>query len=275
MPPELPLVEVGTDLTVQDQSDRIKVGELGAAGPPDGRAHGRGASQPGERDRGQSLMVGVNGRVAGLVHFRRSTRLTILPALERMRKRRNIQIGLFSELAPAGVARLATALSCDFHLADQADHDRVRFLRHCRQQGYRTLYVGDCRANPQVVAESHVSISLLDGEIHESTRDPAPVWLLQPRLAKLGVLWEVAEIHRRRLKVAHGYALLPNLLCVAGAFAWGFTSLASVLVSNLGTYGIYSRTKASLETLDRQIALTFGPRPCVTGDDRRVDRSGR
>ena len=53
--------------------------------------------------------------------------------------------------------------------------------------------------------------------------------------------------------MAYGYALIPNLLCVAGAFTWGFTSLASVAVTNLGTYGLYLRTATSIRSLERQI----------------------
>ena len=77
--------------------------------------------------------------------------------------------------------------------------------------------------------------------------------LLQPRLSKLGELWDIAHIHKRRLKMAYGYALIPNLFCVAGAFTWGFTSLASVAVTNLGTYGLYLRTATSIRSLEIQI----------------------
>ena len=66
----------------------------------------------------------------------------------------------------------------------------------------------------------------------------------------------------RRVKVAHGYALVPDL--VAGTLAWGFTSLATVLFTNLGTYGIYSRTTASLHSLDRQIARSHRPGTRIT-----------
>ena len=99
-------------------------------------------------------------------------------------------------------------------------------------------------------------------------RDPAPIWLLQPRLAKLVELWDIAHIHQRRLRVAHGYALIPNLLCVAGAFVWGFTSLASVVVTNLGTYGLYSRTKASIRSLEHQISKSLDPWPFLARDNR-------
>jgi cation transport ATPase len=274
-PTELPLVELAPDLTMHDRGDCIKVGELGDRARPSVTRGRSSDGRAGNAERRESLMVGINGRVAGLVHFRRSERLTVAPVLQALRARATIQIGLVSAEAPAVVAPLAAALGCDFHLAGQTASDRLRFLRHCRQHGYRTVYVGDCRGDRRLAAEAHAAVSVLDGGAADIAHDPAPVCLLQPRLTKLGVLWDVAGIHYRRLRVAHGYALVPNLFCVAGIFAWGFTSAASVLLSNLGTYGIYSRTKASLATLDREIARSFGPRPPVTGEDRRVDRIGR
>ena len=134
------------------------------------------------------------------------------------------------------------------------------FCGTAASRGFKVAYVGDCRIDPRIAAVAHVAISLVEDEINDRNHDPAPIWLLQPRLSKLGELWEIAHVHRRRVTVAHGYALIPNLFCVAGAFAWGFTSLASVVVTNLGTYSVYSRTAASIRSLDRQISRSFNPR---------------
>lgn len=40
--------------------------------------------------------------------------------------------------------------------------------------------------------------------------------------------------------------MVPNLLCVAGAFAFGFTPMAAVLLSNLGTSLAYNGAKRAL-----------------------------
>ena len=40
--------------------------------------------------------------------------------------------------------------------------------------------------------------------------------------------------------------MLPNLLCVAGAFAFGFTPMAAVVLSNLGTGVAYGAAKRAL-----------------------------
>jgi cation transport ATPase len=151
-------------------------------------------------------------------------------------------------------AALRVSLGADFHIGNLSAHDRVRLLRDCRNRGFKVAYVGDCRADSRKATEAHVAISLGDSDVSSLASDPAPICLLQPRISKLNALWEIALVHRRRVTVAHGFALIPNLACVAGAFAWGFTSLASVLVTNLGTYSVYSRTAASIRSLERQIA---------------------
>ena len=114
--------------------------------------------------------------------------------------------------------------------------------------------------DPRITAEVHVAISLVGSETNNLDHDSAPICVLQPRITKLAELWDIASIHRRRLRVAHGYALIPNLACIAGAFVWGFTSLASVVVTNLGTYCVYSRTTASIRSLEHQIARSLKTR---------------
>jgi cation transport ATPase len=255
--------DFANDVTLLDGNDRIKVGDLGprARGPSKPRQQ---ADPPGrtKREPPDSLMVGINGRVAGLIHFRRSDRLEAASALDRLRSKRNLQVGIVSESPTPTLAPLATSLGADFHLGGQSADDRIRFLRTCRSRGFKVAYLSDCRADPRIAAEAHIAISLVVDGITDldMDHDPAPVWLLQPRLAKLSELWDIAHIHRQRLKVAHRYALIPNVLCVAGALVWGFTSLGSVAVTNLATYSIYSRTSDSIRSLERQISRSSSPR---------------
>ena len=257
-------IEFATDVTLVHGNSRIKVGDLGT------RARGPSIPRPQdapcctESEPPDSLMVGINGRVAGLIHFRYSTRLEATPALQQVRSRQNLRVGILSEQPHATLTPLAASLGVDFHLGSQSPDDQIRFLQYCRQRGLKVAYVGDCHIDLRTAAEVHIAISLADDEINNIDHDPAPIWLLQPRLTKLGELWDIAHIHQRRLKVAHGYALIPNLFCVAGAFVWGFTSFASVVATNLGTYSVYSRTAASIRSLERQISRSFNRRPLRT-----------
>ena len=119
--------------------------------------------------------------------------------------------------------------------------------------GFKVAYVGECRHDPRIVAEAQIAISLVHDGNDDLDFDSAKIQLLQPRFLRIGELWDIAHIHERRLKMAYSYTLFLNLLCVAGALTMGFSSLASVAVTNLGTYGLYVRTATSVRSLEHQI----------------------
>jgi cation transport ATPase len=250
-------VEFATDITLIHGNDHIKVGDLGSRGSRSPVPRYTNAPCETDSEPPGSLMVGINGRVAGLIHFRHSARFKLASALQQLRSRRNLRVGIISEKPHATLTPLAASLGVDFHLGGQSRDDRVRFLQYCRGRGFKAAYIGDCRIDPRTVAEAHVAISLAGGGPGDIDRDPAPIRLLQPRFTKLTKLWDIAHVHQHRLKVAHGSALIPNLFCTAGAFALGFTPLASAVVTNLGTYSVYSRTASSIRNLERQICKPF------------------
>jgi cation transport ATPase len=254
---DLQPVEFATDLTLLHGNNRIKVGDLGRRARND--LNPKLADKPcryrTSPDMPDSLMVGINGQVAGLIHFRRSDRLEAAATLRRLRSKRNLEIGIISEKqSQPSRDSLKASLGGDFHIDCVSADDRIRFLRNCRNRGFKVAYVGVREIDPRIMAEVHVAISLVGSEANNLDHLSAPICVLQPRMTKLAELWDIASLHRRRLRVAHGYALIPNLACIAGAFAWGFTSLASVVVTNLGTYCVYARTTASIRSLEHQIA---------------------
>ena len=280
-PLDLQPAEFATDLTLLQGNNRIKVGDLGtrARGHLNSKSPDQGGPRQTRADGPDSLMVGINGQVAGLIHFRRSGRLQATSMLHRLRSKRNLQVGIISEKAQPSLASLTASLGADFHINGLGADDRVRFLQNCRSRGFKVAYVGDCRIDRRAMAEVHVAISLVGSETNNLDHDSAPICVLQPRITKLAELWDVASIHQRRLRVAHRYALIPNLACIAGAFVWGFTSLASVVVTNLGTYCVYSRTAASIRSLEHQIARSLrtrqsGVRKTTTQAKVRKDSGG-
>jgi cation transport ATPase len=254
---DLEPAEFATDLTLLHGNNRIKVGDLGSRAGSD--LNPTSADKPCPYWTGpnmpDSLMVGINGQVAGLIHFRRSDRLEAAATLLRLHSKRNLEIGIITEEQSQRGRELSNAsLGVDFHVNCLSADDRIRFLRNCRNRGFKVAYVGDREIDPRVMAEVHVAISLVASETSNLDHFSAPICVLQPQMTKLAELWDIASIHRRRLRVAHGYALIPNLACIAGAFTWGFTSLASVVLTNLGTYCVYARTTASIRSLEHQIA---------------------
>ncbi len=246
--------DFATDITLLDGSDHIKVGALGKRARDSSKARRQEEPVGANPVLPDSLMVGINGRVAGLIHFRRSNRLVAASALRRLCAKRDLQFGLVSEAPDSALATLAAALGADFHLGSHSTDDRVYLLRSCRHRGFKVAYIAEGHIDSRLAAEAHVAISLLANGINDLDDNHAAISMLQPQITKLCELWDIAHIHQQRLKVAYRYALIPNLLCVAGAFVWGFTSLISVVVTNLATYGIYTRTAGSIRSLERQIS---------------------
>ena len=244
-------------MTLRLGNDYIKVGDLGSRSRNTFKPNGPDKSAWAEQEPAISLIVSINGRVAGLIHFQRSARLEASSVLKRLRSKHNVQIGVVSHHPCQFLTPFAASLGADFHLGDLTPDDRISLLKNCRQRGFKVAYLGDCRIDPRITAEAHVAISLVEQRIHNLDNDRAPIQLLHTRLSNLGELWDIASIHHRRLRIAHSYALLPNLLCIAGAFLWNFTSLASVIVTNLGTYGLYLRTATSICALERQVSRSL------------------
>jgi hypothetical protein len=84
----------------------------------------------------------------------------------------------------------------------------------------------------------------------ELERERAAVLLTQPRLELFANLWEIARSHEERLRVLQRLILVPNVLCVAGAFFLGATALTAVVLSNLGTFGLYSSAVGALQAVE-------------------------
>ena len=101
-----------------------------------------------------------------------------------------------------------------------------------------------------------MAISLDARGLDHLDRNPASILLLDPDLTKLGLLCDVRRLHRRRILTAQGSSILPNLLCVGGAFFLGFSSLLTVMITNIGTYSTYVRTATGIRGAERQLART-------------------
>jgi Cu2+-exporting ATPase len=249
---ELP-TNYGTDVMLIHRGQLIKVGNLGGHGPLAEQMGGR--PQPQTLD---SLMVGVNGQIAGLVDFQRSSRPRAAPAIEelRIRARRPLAVGLVSKASDSRLREAARALGVDFHHGGLGPGDLAQLIRGCQRRGLKVAYVGHCLHKLRAAREADLAISLDPDGLENLDQNPASILLLQPDLFRLGVLLEVARIHRRKILTAQGSSILPNFFCVAGALFLGFSSLLSVFITNLGTYSTYARTSAGIRGLERQLART-------------------
>ncbi len=219
---DLPALDLQKGITVAHGERRIRV-----------RDHAPESGVP------ASVVVEADGAMIGLIEFGRTGRPAAAPGVRRLREVAGVPIVLVSERSTSDVAALATALGIDAHQGDLSVADRDAWLASSWDRGLRAAFVGEDSARTRAA----VTIALGAADIDSSGADAV---LLRPDLDRLAELWEVAASHADQARSARRFILLPNLLCVTGAFLFGATPLTSVVVSNLGTLGLYGRAVGSL-----------------------------
>jgi Cu2+-exporting ATPase len=197
------------------------------------------------------LFVFSNGELAGSLVFCKGTNCVAAAAILDLRTRCGMQVELLSSAPVSEAEQFATALGVDGLHPCPSDEAREEVIRGLCSRGSRVVYVGNCRKNPRAAAAAQVAVFSCPDPAWEA--DPSCVWLLQPHYERLADLREMAVAMRRQADWHCNLILIPNMVCIAGAFLFGFTSLAVVILSNLGTYSVYSRSRAALRRTERRL----------------------
>jgi cation transport ATPase len=169
-----------------------------------------------------------------------------------------LRVFLASERAADAVALLARQLGVDGHRAGMSLDGKIRVLRDLRGQQAAVAFVGDCMAEAPAAREAHLSIALggADAPVEVGLgREPADIVLLEPSIVPLPALIALARDSARRMERARYAVMAPNLFCVAGAFAFGLTGMAAVIISNFGTSMVYNRARRSLRVAENAGAV--------------------
>jgi cation transport ATPase len=190
------------------------------------------------------LSVEVDGTAIAGVRFVRNGRPEAAEVVRRL-QRSGMRLFLASEQA------VAKRLGIDRYCGNMSAGDKIRLLRDLRRQSVAAAYTGDCLANAPVAREAYLSIGLAAADAAADAgweQGSSDIALLAPSIAPLPALFALArESGGRRSRVRYA-VMAPNLLCVAGAFAFGFTPMAAVFLSNFGTSLAYNSAKRALST---------------------------
>jgi cation transport ATPase len=200
---------------------------------------------------GGGLTLVVDAFLVGMVSFRTGGRLAAADALEMLQASEpDLRFALVSDRPADEVAGLAVGLGADSVQGGLDPIGKAAYISTWRDAGHRVAFVGDCRAESAAAAAADVAI-----DVGPDLGSPAAVHFLNQGLDHLDALWRVARDHAERGRIDRLGMFVPNLFCIAGAFLLGFTGLHAVVLSNLGTYGLYTRAAARLDAPRRPRSL--------------------
>ena len=212
------------------------------------------------------LIVQVDGMAVARVRFARNGHPEAAEVVRCLQ-----QGGLSVFLASERV--WAKQLGIDRYCGNMSTGDKIQFLRSLRRQSVAAAYIGDCLANAAVAREAHLSIDFAPTDTAADAgwdQGNSDIALLAPSITPLPALCALARDSLRRRKRARYAVVIPNLLCVAGALAFGLTPAAVVLISNFGTSMAYNGAKRSL----RKAAIGFDDAGYADEERARTESPG-
>ncbi len=113
------------------------------------------------------------------------------------------------------------------------------------------MYVGNLAARPELVREAHVAVAAGGLNGHVIVGD---VVLLGSSYESLADLFELARGYDPEIVKVSRTATIPNLLCIAGAFAGLLNGITAGILANVGVMNVDRRLQRMLASGQRPAA---------------------
>ena len=119
----------------------------------------------------------------------------------------------------------------DEYFANVLPADKAQYVEKLQQDGRKVCFVGDGINDSIALKQANVSVSLR-GATSIAT-DTAQIVFMEESLAKLCDLIDISHGLEKNVRRSWQLILVPNALCIAGAFTMGFGIMASVVTNNV------------------------------------------
>ena len=181
------------------------------------------------------VMVGVDGRLGGALELQASVRPEVRDIVKGLRERGIKHLAIISGDHEAPTRKLAKELGMDRYFAQVLPADKADYVQKLQQEGKKVCFVGDGINDSIALKQANVSISLR-GAASIAT-DTAQIVFMEQGLGKLCELRDIAKAMDRNVRNSWVMIVIPNVVCVAGVFLFGFGIGTSVLTNNVAALG--------------------------------------
>jgi Cu2+-exporting ATPase len=236
---ELPKIDdsqyhVGYGITVGVDGHTVRVGSArymtheGIELPPETARDVEAAHEEGN----SLVMVAVDGALGGALELRAAERPEAAAVIAGLRARGAKHLAIISGDNEQPTRKLAERLGIDRHFAEVLPQDKARYVELLQKEGRTVCFIGDGVNDSIALKKANVSISLRGAS--SAATDTAQVVFMEDSLLKLLQLHDVSHELHRNINASWALILVPNLICIAGAFVAGFGVMHSMVFNQIG-----------------------------------------
>jgi heavy metal translocating P-type ATPase len=179
------------------------------------------------------VTVAVGDHLAGVLELRSSHRPEAEDIVDGLRAQGVKHLAIISGDHEAPTRRLSEQLGMDRYFAEVLPQEKARYVELLQREGRTVCFVGDGINDSIALKKANVSISLRGASTIAT--DTAQIVFMEESLAKICTLMDVSHALENNVRRSWRLILLPNTLCVAGVFIFGFNIWHSVLFNNVST----------------------------------------
>jgi P-type E1-E2 ATPase len=182
---------------------------------------------------GNSLvLVGVDAVLGGAIELRAAERPEAAAVIRGLRARGAKHLAIISGDNEQPTRKLAERLGIDRHFAEVLPQDKAKYVELLQKEGRTVCFIGDGVNDSIALKKANVSVSLRGAS--SVATDTAQVVFMEDSLIKLLQLHDVSRDLHRNINTSWALILIPNLICIAGAFVAGFGVMHSMVFNQIG-----------------------------------------
>lgn len=178
------------------------------------------------------ILVAVDGSLGGAIEMCAATRPEAAEIIAGLRARGATHLAIISGDHERPTKKLAEKLGMDRYFAEVLPQDKAKYVELLQKEGRTVCFIGDGINDSIALKKANVSISLRGASTIAT--DTAQVVFMEESLAKIVQLRDISQSLQKNIDRSWGLIIVPNAICVTGAFFAGFGVMHSMVFNQIG-----------------------------------------
>lgn len=177
------------------------------------------------------VCVAIEQALAGVLELQTSHRPEVEEIIAGLRSRGVNHLAIISGDHDQPTRRLAEHLGMDRYFAEVLPEEKAKYVELLQKEGRTVCFIGDGINDSIALKKADVSISLRGASTIAT--DTAQIVFMEESLARVCDLIDYSEALEQNVNRSWKLITIPNGLCIAGVFLFGFNIWHSVAFNNI------------------------------------------